>query len=141
MWGGACQPLVIFSSSSQYITWFYVCLCLMMPWVCIGLRAQSVQLFVAHQAPLSVEFFKQEYWSGLPFSSPGHLPDPGIKPKSPGSAGTLFTTKPPSWQRELALTEGGIEVMRDSKATQVLWAHTPIPDFRSLSTAPLCLLC
>ena len=54
----------------------------MMPWVCIGLRAQSVQLFVAHQAPLSVEFFKQEYWSGLPFSSPGHLPDPGIKPKS-----------------------------------------------------------
>ena len=34
---------------------------------------------VAHQAPLSMEFSRQEYWSGLPFSSPGDLPDPGIK--------------------------------------------------------------
>ena len=33
---------------------------------------------VAHQAPLSMEFSRQEYWSGLPFPSPGHLPDPGI---------------------------------------------------------------
>ena len=37
----------------------------------------------AHQAPLSVEFSRQEYWSGLPFPSPGDLPDPGIEPKSP----------------------------------------------------------
>ena len=35
---------------------------------------------VAHQAPLSVEFFRQAYWSGLPFPSPGDLPDPGIEP-------------------------------------------------------------
>ena len=34
------------------------------------------------QAPLSVEFPRQEYWSGLPFSSPGNLPDPGIEPMS-----------------------------------------------------------
>ena len=38
---------------------------------------------VARQAPLSVEFSRQEYWSGLPFPSPGDLPNPGIKPKSP----------------------------------------------------------
>ena len=38
---------------------------------------------VAHQAPLSVEFSKQEYWSGLLFPSPGDLPDPGIKPTAP----------------------------------------------------------
>ena len=43
-----------------------------------------VQLFatpwtVAHQAPLSMAFSRQEYWSGLPFPSPGDLPDPGIK--------------------------------------------------------------
>ena len=43
-----------------------------------------VQLFatpwtVAHQAPLSMGFSRQEYWSGLPFPSPGDLPDPGIK--------------------------------------------------------------
>ena len=35
---------------------------------------------LARQAPLSMEFSKQEYWSGLPFPSPGDLPDPGIKP-------------------------------------------------------------
>ena len=34
---------------------------------------------VACQAPLSMEFPRQEYWSGLPFSSPGNIPDPGIK--------------------------------------------------------------
>ena len=38
---------------------------------------------VAHQAPLSMGFSKQEYWSGLPFPAPGDLPDPGIKPRSP----------------------------------------------------------
>ena len=46
-----------------------------------------VQLFVtpwiaAHQAPLSMGFSMQEYWSGLPFPSPGDFPDPGIKPRS-----------------------------------------------------------
>ena len=47
-----------------------------------------VQLFatpctVANQAPLSMEFSRQKYWSGLPFPSPGDLPDPGIEPGSP----------------------------------------------------------
>ena len=37
----------------------------------------------AHQVPLSMEFSRQEYWSGLPFPSPGDLPDPGIEPGSP----------------------------------------------------------
>ena len=38
---------------------------------------------VAHQAPLSMGFSRQVYWSGLPFPSPGGLPDPGIEPGSP----------------------------------------------------------
>ena len=38
---------------------------------------------VAYQAPLSMEFSRQEYWSGLPFPSPRDLPDPGIEPGSP----------------------------------------------------------
>ena len=38
---------------------------------------------VAHQAPLSLGFSRQQYWSGLPFPSPGDLPDPGIEPGSP----------------------------------------------------------
>ena len=37
---------------------------------------------VAHQAPLSMKFSRQEHWSGLPFPSPGELPDPGIEPRS-----------------------------------------------------------
>ena len=40
---------------------------------------------VTHQAPLSMKFSRQEYWSGLPFPSPGDLPDPPIKPMSPVS--------------------------------------------------------
>ena len=38
---------------------------------------------LAYQAPLSMGFSRQEYWSGLPFPSPGDLPNPGIEPKSP----------------------------------------------------------
>ena len=38
---------------------------------------------VAPQAPLSIGFSRQKYWSGLPFPSPGNLPDPGIEPESP----------------------------------------------------------
>ena len=59
-----------------------------------------VQLFatpwtVACQAPLSMGFFRQEYWSGLPFPTPGALPDLGIEPASLASsalAGRFFTT-------------------------------------------------
>ena len=50
---------------------------------------------VALQAPLSMEFSRQDYWSGLPFPSPGDLPDPGIKPVSPALADRFFTTEPP----------------------------------------------
>ena len=45
---------------------------------------------VAHQAPLSMEFPRQEYWSELPFSSPGYLPEPGIEPMFPALAGRFF---------------------------------------------------
>ena len=38
---------------------------------------------MGHQAPLSMEFSREEYWSGLPFPSPGNLHDPGIEPGSP----------------------------------------------------------
>ena len=40
-------------------------------------------------------FFKQEYWGGLPFPSPGDLPNPGIEPTSPALAGRFFTPEPP----------------------------------------------
>ena len=59
------------------------CLTLVTPWT------------VANQAPLSIQFPRQEYWSGLPFPSPGDLPDPGGKPASPAMAGGFFTAEPP----------------------------------------------
>ena len=58
---------------------------------------------VAHQAPLTVEFSKQKYWSVLPFPSPGDLPDPGIEPASPALASGLFTTEPPGKQKSCTL--------------------------------------
>ena len=69
--------------------------------VCVCVLAQSVQLFatpwtVAHQAPLSMEYSRQECWSGLPFPPPGDLRHRGIKPESPVSpalAGRFFTTE------------------------------------------------
>ena len=50
---------------------------------------------VAHQAPLSMGFSRQEYWSGLPFPSPGDLPEPGIKPRSPALQADALTSEPP----------------------------------------------
>ena len=50
---------------------------------------------VAHQGPLSMGFSRQEYWSSLPFPSPGDLANPGIRPTSPALAGVFLTTEPP----------------------------------------------
>ena len=50
---------------------------------------------VAYQAPPSMEFSRQEYWSGLPFPSPGDLPDPGIEAGSPASEADTLTSEPP----------------------------------------------
>ena len=49
---------------------------------------------VAYLASLSMEFSRLEYWSGMPFLTPGHLPDPGIDPVSPALAGGIFTIEP-----------------------------------------------
>ena len=57
---------------------------------------------VAHQAPLSMGFSRQEYWSGLPYSPPEDLPDPGIEPaclKSLALAGGFFTTST-TWEAQ-----------------------------------------
>ena len=66
---------------------------------CISRVQLCVTLWiVARQAPLSMGFSRQEYWSGLPCPPPGDLPDPGIEltsPVSPALAGQFFTTVPP----------------------------------------------
>ena len=49
---------------------------------------------VAYEAPPSMGFFRQEYWSGLPFPSPGDLPDPGTEPGSPALEADALTSEP-----------------------------------------------
>ena len=50
---------------------------------------------VARQAPLSMGFSRQEYWSGLPFPSPGDLPNPGIEPGFPALQADALSSEPP----------------------------------------------
>ena len=50
---------------------------------------------VAYQASQSMGFSRQEYWSGLPFPPPGHLPDPGTEPGSPALEADALTSEPP----------------------------------------------
>ena len=63
---------------------------------------------VARQAPLSMRFPRQEYWSGLPFPSPGDLPNPGTEPTSPALAGRFFNTEP------LGKPRGYIEIHKEA---------------------------
>ena len=60
--------------------------------LCLTLRDPRT---VAHQAPLSMEFSRQEYQSGVAFPSPGDLPDPGIKPRSPALQVDTLMFEPP----------------------------------------------
>ena len=61
---------------------------------------------VAHQAPLSIGFSRQEYWSGLPFPSPGDLADPGIEPRPPAlQANDSLPPEPPAKPFEIGIFE------------------------------------
>ena len=61
----------------------------------IDIYSFEITWTVAYQAPLSMEFSRQEYWSGLPFPSPGNLPNPGIKPGSPALQADSLPSEPP----------------------------------------------
>ena len=72
----------------------------------------------AHQAPLSMGFPREEHWNGLPFPSPGHLPDPGIELGSPALAGIFSTAESPGkpvrfiGKTRIALSLGAVRVAR-----------------------------
>ena len=66
---------------------------------------------VIYHAPLSMESFRQEYWSGLPFPSPGDLPDPGIKPRSPALWADAFPSEPPG---KLSVRKGYIKSHKEN---------------------------
>ena len=115
----------------------HVCVC---THACV--RIQRVLLFVtpwtvACQAPLSMYFSRQEYWSGLPFSLPGHLPNPGIELTfllSPALAGGFFTNCAPWEIPELctvqSVSQFSPSVMSNSlrrHETQHAWPPCPSP--------------
>ena len=77
---------------------------------------------VALQAALSMEFPRQEYWSGLPFPSPGNLPKLGIQPVSPSLAGGFFTTEPPEKLSSQCLED--VSGRRERKCGHALGAKT-----------------
>ena len=58
---------------------------------------------VAYQAPPSMGFSRQEYWSGVPFPSPGDLPDPGIEPGSPALQADALTSEPPGKPKKVKM--------------------------------------
>ena len=91
--GKLLHSMVLVSAIQQYNSAITACMC-----VCVSHSVMSNSLrppwTAARQAPLSMGFSRQEYWSGLPFLLPGDLPHPGIKPTSPASAGGFFTTEP-----------------------------------------------
>ena len=58
-------------------------------------RLFAIPWTVVYQASLSMGFSRQEYWSGLPFLSPGDLPDPGIEPRSPAFQADALPSEPP----------------------------------------------
>ena len=89
-----------------------------------------VQLFsipwtVAHQAPLSMEFPGQESWNGLPFLSPGNLPESGIKPASLAQAGRFFITEP----SRKPLRKENIQWKSERLDLCYVWVHPPGVDF------------
>ena len=72
-------------------------------------------LIVAYEAPLSMGFSRQEYWSGLPGPPPGDLPDPGIKPTSlmsPVLAGEFFPTRA-TWEAPNIFTHVLKNILKD----------------------------
>ena len=101
--------------------------------LCVLSRLSRVQLFVTPwtvvcQAPPSMGFSGQEYWSGLPCPPPGDLTDPGIEPESPALAGGFFTAEPPGTVPLIPLVCGIL--LQQPKHTKLvhrsLWAH-PLP--------------
>ena len=81
----------------------YICLTKLAMHVCVCVCSIMCDSFatswtVAHQVPLSMGFFQQECWNGLPFLSSGDLPNPGMEPKSPGSLALASDSYFSTWE-------------------------------------------
>ena len=84
------------SSNLQFsmANWIYPLFSSEVKWSSSVVSDSATPWTVAHQAPLFMGFSRQEYWSGLPFPSPGDLPDPGIEPRSPALQADALPSEP-----------------------------------------------
>ena len=87
----------LYSTASQNLLKFMFTECLVVVWSLVAKLCPNLTnpWTVACQVPLFMEFSRQEYWSGLPCPSPGDLPDPGIKPRSPALQADSLPSDPP----------------------------------------------
>ena len=90
---GNIEDTSIFYSQSDYLFYSFLILPSVQLLSCVGLFVTPWA--VACQSPPSMGFSRKEYWSGLPFPSPGNLPDPGIKPWSPALQADSLPSEPP----------------------------------------------
>ena len=88
--------------------------------MCCTSLLSHVQPLQPSQALLSMGFSRQEYWSGLPFPSPGDLPDPGIEPRSPALQVDSLPSEPPGRPQVLALLSH-----KSRDAWEILWTEEP----------------
>ena len=99
----AVHPTAFYSThQTLYICWFCLTALSFFCLICGDLVTKSCPTLatpwtVAHQAPLSMGFSRQEYWSGLPFPPPGDLPIPGIEPASPTSQADSLLLSHQTW--------------------------------------------
>ena len=102
-------------------------LCITLLLCCSVVSDSATPWTVTRQAPLSMRFSRQEYWSGLPASPPGDPPDSGIEPKFPTSpAGRLFTAKPIREALSLYHVCVRYSVVSDSATPQTVALQAPV---------------
>ena len=90
-------------------------------WSCSVVSDSAIPWIVACQVPSSMGFFRQEYWSGLPFPSPGNLPNPGVEPGSPALKADTLPSEPPGKSLWSAKPLGKIEGKRRTGRQRMQW--------------------
>ena len=100
----------------------------MKKWSLSCVRLFAIPWTVAHQAPPSMGFSRQEYWSGLPFPSPWDLPDPGIEPWSPALQAYALLSEPlgKPMSKKLAFLKANFGRLVKSGLKYRLWKHLSI---------------
>ena len=112
------------SDSCHLLSTYHVRLC-----VLSHVRFFATPWTVAHQAPLSMGFPRQEYWSRLPFPPPGDLPDPGIKTASPASPALADCLPPSHWRIPTYMYFPLLPCINSLDHHQTLWKWLSEPNF------------